>query len=329
MGNRKSKKAVLFLPYFGKLPNYFQLYLQSCKYNKDFDWLIITDDLTPYEYPDNVIVINHTFEDIKAWIQSKFDFEISLKRPYKLCDYRPAFGYIFEQYIAEYDFWGCADPDCIWGDLSKYITWDLLDQFDKLFLLGHLTIYRNTWDNNTMFMRPLHGVERYKEVFSSSNAEQFDEGIDMHSINDIYSYYHIPVYEDKNRADVYSRLYNIRLTDYKGLKMEQVESAKFQFFEWNIGKLYNVSYTYFGFKKHLIEHSYLHLHGERKMKYKENLCLDHFCVFRNRFLNCRKQLVFVMYLDYMFILFVDFIIEMNQTNTAFVVKNEIKKLLNR
>lgn len=83
------------------------------------------------QYPDNVKVVKKAFEDIKDLIQSKFDFEISLKYPRKLCDYRPAFGYILQDYITEYDFWGHVDPDCIWGDLNKYVTWELLCEFVK------------------------------------------------------------------------------------------------------------------------------------------------------------------------------------------------------
>lgn len=304
------KKAVFLLPYFGKLPNYFQLYLQSCKYNNDFDWLVITDDLTQYEYPENVKVIISTFEDIRDLIQSKFDFVISLDKPYKLCDFKPAYGYIFQEYITGYDFWGEVDADCIWGDLNKYITWDILDRFDKLFLLGHLTLYRNTMENNRVFMYPLNGVERFKEVFISPEVMQFDEAQGNNSVNDIYSHYHIPVYEDKSRADVSPKFHCMRLSDYKGPNdVEYTEPSKYQFFEWRYGKLNGISYTCFGMKKQRKEYSYLHLHGGRKMIYEENNSWDHFYIFRNRFLKVKKQnsLFFHLnnYIDYILASFID------------------------
>lgn len=306
-----NKKAIFILPYFGQFPNYFQLYLQSCKYNKDFDWLILTDNPASYEYPDNVIVQVMSFEDIKALIQSKFDFEVSLEKPYKLCDYRPTFGYIFQEYIVDYDFWGIVDPDCIWGNLGKYITWDILNKYDKLFLLGHLSIYRNTPDNNLMFMRPLNGVERYKEVFSSCEGKQFDEAINNKSINDIFSCYHIPVYENKSRADFSTYYFSIRLVEYEGPGVvERIESSKFQFFEWDKGVLYNISYNGLGMNKLMKEYSYLHLHGTRKMKCDKNISRDHFYVFRNRFLSGDYEnkvfFVFIMYLDYLAALLRDF-----------------------
>ena len=34
------EKVVFIIPYFGKFNNYFQLFLNSCAYNKKFEWLI-------------------------------------------------------------------------------------------------------------------------------------------------------------------------------------------------------------------------------------------------------------------------------------------------
>ena len=33
-------KVAIVVPYFGTLPNYFQLFLDTCAYNPEFDWLI-------------------------------------------------------------------------------------------------------------------------------------------------------------------------------------------------------------------------------------------------------------------------------------------------
>lgn len=98
------KKGVFIVPYFGKFNNYFQLFLNSCKFNKNYDWLFFTDDKTVYDYPDNVTVKYTSFEEIRSFIQSKFDFKISLNYPYKFCDLKPMYGYIFSEYIKEYDF---------------------------------------------------------------------------------------------------------------------------------------------------------------------------------------------------------------------------------
>ena len=46
---------------------------------------------------DKIVAIGNA--EIREKIQSKFDFKISLEEPYKLCDYKPAYGYIFEEFI--------------------------------------------------------------------------------------------------------------------------------------------------------------------------------------------------------------------------------------
>lgn len=113
------KKICYIVPYFGRLPQNFELWLNSCKTNPTIDWLIYTDDKTSYEYPNNVKVTYCTFDEIKRKIQSNFDFEINISRPWKLCDFRPAYGEIFSEDIQEYEFWGHCDLDVLWGEYKK------------------------------------------------------------------------------------------------------------------------------------------------------------------------------------------------------------------
>ena len=77
-------KKILIMPYFGKFNNYFYLWINSCRYNQDIDWLIITDNNINQELPNNIKVINMTFEELKKYIQQKFEFKINLNTPYKL-----------------------------------------------------------------------------------------------------------------------------------------------------------------------------------------------------------------------------------------------------
>ena len=78
-------KIAIIIAYFGKLPEYIQLFLDSCKLNYGFEWLIFSDDDTTYNYPSNVHLIKMNFGECKKLIQSKFDFEITLSKPQKLC----------------------------------------------------------------------------------------------------------------------------------------------------------------------------------------------------------------------------------------------------
>jgi len=37
-------KILILIPYFGKLPNYFELWLHTARFNKSFEWLLFLDD---------------------------------------------------------------------------------------------------------------------------------------------------------------------------------------------------------------------------------------------------------------------------------------------
>ena len=59
-----SNRILFIVPYFGRFHHYFQLWLQSCKYNATIDWLLLTDDETAYDYPVNVKVKYTTFKEV-------------------------------------------------------------------------------------------------------------------------------------------------------------------------------------------------------------------------------------------------------------------------
>lgn len=201
------KRIVLINCYYGIFPDYFPLFLRSCQENSTIDFLIFTDNQYN-ELPKNVKFIKSTFEDIRNIIQSKFKFKITLDQPYKLCDYKPSYGYVFEEYIRKYDFWGYCDLDLIFGDLRKYLTEERLENYDKLYQLGHLTLYKNNRENNRRFM--LDNSPSYKEAFTTKIITVFDE---TQGIQKIYSNRGIPVYLGRDYADITPKHYQFRLSD--------------------------------------------------------------------------------------------------------------------
>jgi hypothetical protein len=72
--------------------------------------------------PLNVAVQLCEFEDLAKRIRRHFEFEISLERPYKLCDFRPAFGEIFADELTGYDFWGHSDLDLDFGRIRGHLS---------------------------------------------------------------------------------------------------------------------------------------------------------------------------------------------------------------
>jgi hypothetical protein len=111
-----------------------------------------------------------------ASASNKFNFDVNIDHPYKLCDFKPAYGFLFPEIIRNYDFWGQSDLDIICGDIRKFITKDMLDYYDFISLrhdytTGCFALYRNNDKMNKFFMRS----KDYKTVFSKSEHFCFDE----------------------------------------------------------------------------------------------------------------------------------------------------------
>lgn len=142
------KKIVIICFYFGKWPRDFSIFLNTCIRNSTIDFLIFTDCIIPDEKYPNVKFVKMSLGDISKLLSEKLDLEIKVTKGYKLCDYRPAFGVIFSDYIKGYEFWGYSDIDIIFGNIRNFLTDEFLSKYDiisvrKEFLSGFFTIYRN------------------------------------------------------------------------------------------------------------------------------------------------------------------------------------------
>lgn len=172
--NNSIPKVCIIGVYFGKLPDYFKIWLISCKYNPTIDFLIFIDDEIG-NVPSNVEVVKFSLENVKKIADGKFGMDCNLDEPYKLCDFKGAYGVIFEDYLSNYDYWGHCDFDMMFGDLRSFFEYYNLEQYDKFMPLGHLSLYKNSYENNRVFMKKLDDYYDYKEVFSDSHSYVFDE----------------------------------------------------------------------------------------------------------------------------------------------------------
>lgn len=147
-------RVAIIICYFGRLPNIFPLWLQSCTRNSQFDFLLFTDQNV--DSPEkNIHIELCTLEDIRQLaIAALNQSDVSLSHAYKLCDYKPMYGVIFQSYLKGYDFWGMCDMDMVFGNLGTFITDELLDSNEKIYQLGHLTLYRNTDEVNRRYELP-------------------------------------------------------------------------------------------------------------------------------------------------------------------------------
>lgn len=283
------RKCCFIIPYFGTMPNYFKLFLKSCATNPSFYWLIVTDDRTDYHYPNNVKTYYMSFEQLQALVQSKFDFPISLKFPYKLCDYKPAYGFIFEEEIKEYSYWGHCDLDTIMGDLSKFLTDELLSKYDKLFCLGHMTIYRNTPENNRVFMSSFKGKKVYQDIYSQNQNFWFDEEYhDEYNVNRIFLDCNKRVYTKDLSLNFYIKSTAFRRVKYVGFSDNcnehgyQCEPLKPYLCVWKNGKILRYLLENGALKSE--EYMYVHLQGRKFNSGSKVLASNIFKILPNKFL---------------------------------------------
>lgn len=278
-------KVTFLIPYFGKLPNYFDLFLKSCEYNIGYRWVVFTDDKTIRNWPNNVSCVFMTFEELKERIQSKFDFEIKITEPHKLCDYKPAYGYIFEEYLEDADYWGHCDIDTILGNLDFFLSDLLKCNYAKLFCLGHMELYKNTYENNRVFMLPIGERYLYKESFSSSKTTVFDEGgSGAENINDIFKYYNKLIYtkdQSMNCSVVPTRFVKVTYCDENdSFYTEKPKDALYIFNRGNLFRLYKDTKI-----NKIIREDFLYIHLQlRKMKLDRRvLSEEYFKILENRF----------------------------------------------
>ncbi len=222
----------LIVCYFGNLPRYLNCVLRSCECNGDIEWLIFTDDKTEWRYPSNIHIKHTTLADLREEFSNKLGFGVVLQHPHKLCDFKPAYGFLFPEYLKGFDFWGHCDLDVIFGDIRQFLAEDILGEYDKILVRGHLCLYRNTPKVNSYFMlQPPPQLADYRKVFSDTAVVPFDEWRGIYSI---LRYHSIPQYQEEILVDVVPPT-RWRYTRYEGT---QIPNYPRQVFYWHKGKVF-------------------------------------------------------------------------------------------
>lgn len=265
------KKACFIVPYFGQFPNYFQLFLRSCSINKDYQWLIITDNKEKYSYPKNVKKIDMSFQQLREKFQDKFDFSICLNTPRKLCDYKPAYGYIFEDYIHDYPYWGHCDIDTIIGKLNDFLPELISKKYDKIFTLGHFVLYKNTFENNRIFMKQFQGRKLYKESFTTDKITVFDETYgNKNNVNSIFISNKKEVFQEDYSYNIYINRTTFQQIKYLYKTNTYIlgEKLKYNIFVWSSNGLSQIKMC----NNKVVNTKIMYLHlQQRKMRIKKDI----------------------------------------------------------
>jgi hypothetical protein len=239
------EKIAVVSVYYGTLPPYYRLWLRSCEYNSTIDFYLVTD-IELDKLPENVHKINLSFTEFHALAEKKLGRKVCLDAPYKICDYRPMFGVIMEEYLKGYDYWANCDMDMLFGDLRNFFNQYELKKYDRFLHLGHLSLYRNTSACNQYYKLSGSKCGSWEKVVSTQKNCLFDEW------SGVYGIFHennLPMFEERIFADI-SMLYSrFRLA------LDDINYDK-QVFYWENGHVYR-SY-WLDEEEHRDEFIYIH-----------------------------------------------------------------------
>lgn len=151
----------------------------TCSKQNNIDFVYFTDSdkiiNLASKYPN---IICHKVSFVKSCENASKHLGVDFhpQHAYKLCDLRPFYGFIHQDMLKQYDFWGYGDNDLIYGNLNVLTNQDMLQAYDVITTMseriaGHFAIFRN----NDKYRMLGFKCPRWKEHLLSSEHVGFDE----------------------------------------------------------------------------------------------------------------------------------------------------------
>nr|WP_313226606.1 MULTISPECIES: DUF6625 family protein [Stutzerimonas stutzeri subgroup] len=164
----QTPSIIIIIPYFGKWPFWMPFFIESCRANPNINWLLLGDCAVLEDLPNNVEQRFFAFVDYCAFVSKCLGINFNPSNPYKLCDLKPALGFIHAEDVAGYDFWGFSDLDLIYGDLRSYFSDERLRKYKVLStherrISGHFCLLRNEPELNSLFWKIPDFVRRAED----------------------------------------------------------------------------------------------------------------------------------------------------------------------
>lgn len=230
-------KTALIVAYFGKYPEFMDLFMKGCEFNIDIDFIFFTDwDWQNRKSPSNVKTYPFSLKQFNELATKKCGVEIKVQDGYKLCDLKPAWPHIFEDYLNEYEFVGYCDIDLIFGHIGKYFNEEVKKVADiftitENYMSGALSIFRN--------------IDKVKNLYKEGYGWQFI----------FQSPYHFAY-------DEFLRIDDRAMIGYAGDKrsLQSFSDVVKSFAKSNVIKLYNPEYIGFEQRPGLVTYDNGHVY---------------------------------------------------------------------
>ena len=170
-------KIAIIIPYFGKWPEWMDFYLYTCGRQKMVDFLYFTDCGIPRKRYSNTKFFETDYPSYCKRVSEALGIYFNPEHgAYNLCWCKPFYGIIHEKELSGYDFWGFADIDLVYGDLSIMFNDTNLRKYDFISahserVAGHLTVMRNIDKYNKACLK----IPLWKEKLEMEEFHGLDE----------------------------------------------------------------------------------------------------------------------------------------------------------
>jgi Family of unknown function (DUF6625) len=128
MEANKTRRAMVLIAHFGKLPEWFDVWLHTAKFNPGIDFHVFQEVISTSQ-DGNVFFHYMTLKDCNQLPLLKVE-GCEIRNPYKFCDYRPLIAELFPEIISPYEYWGWGDLDVIYGDILSIVEPSFNRKFD-------------------------------------------------------------------------------------------------------------------------------------------------------------------------------------------------------
>jgi len=232
-------KALLIVPYFGSFGPWFPLYLHSLANQTTLDLLLLTDT-APTQLPPNARRVPLTLDQLRERANARLGTTVTLHRLRNLCDLRPAYGLIFEEFVRGYEYWGFGDEDVLYGDVDRMLAPHLDGAVDIVSpgmngKSGHLTLVRNVPRMNELAMTdPV-----YTQVLASREHWAYDETSWRHGAESSSFYAVIKAAEARGELTMHqglARRVNVptagRWYVYDGRRLQENGGPELLYYHW-------------------------------------------------------------------------------------------------
>ena len=240
------KSICIIVFYFGKYPWYHNYFIDSCKRNQSIDFLFFTDNASCDIQEENIKFIPFSIDNFNQLASIKLEFTVNVLSGLKICDFRPAFGVIFNDFIKSYDYWGYSDTDIIYGNLRNFLDDDILT-YDYIsvrddYPSGYFSVFKNENKINLLYTLS----KDYKELFLKEENTLFEEcggaysevcnGVNILNSSCNYETFHHVLEKNKDNLKILFELFSIEgnVGEIKVLHEKLVFMKKFEIMMYHL-----------------------------------------------------------------------------------------------